>query len=322
VDTHSREPDQLTTEREPVHIGEPERPSGIHAIFSGPDGVRAGWRAAGYAVLFLMLVMVLQGLVAFVYDEPLYIGQQINPTALFIQKALETVSAIATALFMAMFENRRFREYGLPAEGVFGGLFWKGAAWGFGLNSALCLGIAAFGGYSFLGFALSGAGAVKHLVVWGVFFVIVGVSEEFLFRGYLQYTVASGIGFWPAAVVTSGVFTLAHVGNAGESPIGLANVFFIAVFFALTLRRTGNLWFPIGFHAAWNFAESHVFSVPISGLVLPNRLLNTTIQGPDWLSGGSAGPEGSALAVAVIAVSLLVFDRVYPGKRASLPRGQ
>ena len=87
---------------------------------------------------------------------------------------------------------------------------------------------------------------------------------------------------------------------------------FIGFFFCLTLRRTGNLWFAVGFHAAWDWGETFFYSVPDSGMVAPGHLLRSSLHGADWLSGGSVGPEGSVLCFVVIALLWIAFDRMYP----------
>ena len=74
----------------------------------------------------------------------------------------------------------------------------------------------------------------------------------------------------------------------------------------------GNLWFAVGFHAAWDWGETFFYSVPDSGMVSPGHLLSSSLRGADWLSGGSVGPEGSVLCFVVIAVAWIVFEKMYP----------
>ena len=86
---------------------------------------------------------------------------------------------------------------------------------------------------------------------------------------------------------------------------------FIGLFFALTLRRTGTLWFALGFHAAWDWGETFFYSVPDSGIVFPGHLLKSSLHGARWLTGGSVGPEGSSVCFVVIALLSLAFSRTY-----------
>jgi uncharacterized protein len=114
-------------------------------------------------------------------------------------------------------------------------------------------------------------------------------------------------------------FGLVHRQNAGERWSGILLAACIGLFFCLTLRRTGNLWFAIGFHAAWDWGETFFYSVPDSGMVAPGHLLKSTLHGPVWLTGGSVGPEGSVVCFVVIVLVWIAFDRVYPRAASSAP---
>jgi len=133
-------------------------------------------------------------------------------------------------------------------------------------------------------------------------------------RGYSQFTLARGIGFWPSAVTLSCAFAILHLDNEGERWPGLLAVFCIGMFLCLTLRRTGNLWFAIAFHAAWDWGETFFYSVPDSGMVAPGHLLSSSLRGKAWLTGGSVGPEGSVFCFLVIALTAVAFSRAYPAR--------
>ncbi|MGA9508009.1 MAG: CPBP family intramembrane glutamic endopeptidase, partial [Candidatus Sulfotelmatobacter sp.] len=120
------------------------------------------------------------------------------------------------------------------------------------------------------------------------------------------------MGFWPAAVLLSCMFGLIHMRNGGEQWPGLLAAAAIGFFFCLTLRRTGNLWFAVGFHAAWDWGETFFYSVPDSGTIFPGHLLKSSFHGPAWLTGGGVGPEGSVLCFLVIAVTWAAFAKAYP----------
>jgi hypothetical protein len=67
-------------------------------------------------------------------------------------------------------------------------------------------------------------------------------------------------------------------------------------------------------HASFDFAETFLYSVPDSGMIFPGHLSNATLQGPAWLTGGTAGPEASVLDFLVLAVFFYVFHRLFPAK--------
>src|ERR1700693_1708887 len=161
---------------------------------------------------------------------------------------------------MSRIEKRSWCSYGIPIEGAFGKLFWQGIVGGLALVSAEILLMYALGGFSFGGLALSGVAIAKYAAIWGSIFLLVGISEEFLYRGYTLYTLATGIGFWPATILLSVLFGAVHLSNSGEDWIGASSVVLFALFACFTLRRTGNLWFAIGVHGAGDFAETFIYS--------------------------------------------------------------
>jgi hypothetical protein len=126
--------------------------------------------------------------------------------------------------------------------------------------------------------------------------------------------------FWPAAALLSVLFGALHLANPGEARIGIAAVVVIGFFFCLTLRRTGALWFAVGFHAAWDWGESYLYSVPDSGSIARGHLLNSSLHGPEWLTGGSVGPEGSYFLFVLIAGLWVLFGRIYPEVKYEVSR--
>jgi len=90
--------------------------------------------------------------------------------------------------------------------------------------------------------------------------------EEFLFRSYLLHSLATGVGFWPPAVLLSAIFGGLHLTNAGEGIAGALDVMLYSLFACFTLSRTGNLWFAVGLHLAWDFSLTFLYSVPGSGM--------------------------------------------------------
>jgi membrane protease YdiL (CAAX protease family) len=160
--------------------------------------------------------------------------------------------------------------------------------------------------------ALTGSAAVRYALGWAAVFVCVGMHEEFAFRGYWLFSFSRRLRFWPAALFISVVFGVAHLGNPGENALGIFQVVVTGLFFCLTIRRTGNLWFAIGFHAAWDWAETFFYGTPDSGLLGVGRFLNTSVQGPHWFTGGSAGPEGSLVALLVLLLFALLIHVRFP----------
>ena len=218
-------------------------------------------------------------------------------------------------LIMARIEHRTVGAFGIPLQHAFGRLFWQGAIWGLVAESFVMLAMSLLHGFSFGSLAVSGVAIVKYAALWAAGDVLVGAFEESLFRGYAQFALADGIGFWPAAFVLSAVFGLTHLGNPNEGWVGASFVMLFGLFACFTLRRTGTLWFAIGMHGAFDYAEDFIYSVPDSGIRATGHLLNSGFHGPRWLTGGAVGPEGSVLTFGVLLFSFVLFGWLYPAKK-------
>jgi membrane protease YdiL (CAAX protease family) len=301
-------------------------PDRLLSIFVGNDGLRAGWRFLIYAAFFVILLTAQQFML-----RPLRGYLTVGLVRQLINESTLAVAAIAPAFLMAWLEKRPFGVYGLPRKGAFGRFFWIGVVWGLAGITFLLLVLRGVHAFYFGGLALHGGRLIKFAAYWAVFFVLVGLFEEYLLRGYTQFTLTRGLrfagglvmrvfpsvtqaesaSFWIAAFLLSAMFGLVHLGNPGESPIGALAAAGIGFFFCLTLRRTGNLWFAVGFHMSWDWGETFLYAVPNSGIRAPGHMLNSSFHGPDWLTGGSVGPEGSVVVFVTIVVLWIAFDRMY-----------
>lgn len=283
-------------------------------VFLNKTGLRAGWRLCVYLFVVLMLLTGATYAIA-AFARRHHGGSSLG--ADFWGELLTLASALGAAWLMSRIEGRPFGAYGLPKQRAFGKLFWQGCLFGLIEICALIGAIAAFGGYSFGGLVEHGTEIVRWALVWGGFFVVVGLCEEFLFRGYALYTLADGIGFWPAALLLSLFFGAVHRKNSGENWIGVAGVVLVGLFWSFTLKRTGSLWFAVGMHAAFDFGETFLFSVPDSGLVFPGHLSNATLHGPKWLTGGTPGPEASVVDFLILLVFFFLFHWLFPARSTS-----
>jgi len=278
-------------------------------VFLNKTGLRAGWRLLIYAAIFFVFWTVSTYLLGFILRPTWGV---FSPSYQFLAELTRFLAAFLAAWIMSKLEARPMSVYGLPAQGVFGKQFWLGCLFGLCEISVLIGLIALFTGYSFGSLAEHGGAIAKWALFWGAFFFVVGLFEEFFFRGYALHTLADGVGFWPAAILLSLFFGAVHLLNPGEGWIGVTGVFFVGLFWSFTLKRTGSLWFALGMHAAFDFGETFLFSVPDSGMIFPGHLSNATLHGPNWLTGGAAGPEGSVIDFLILAVFFFVFDRLYP----------
>lgn len=301
-------PDSSSTPNFPV----PPPEGRASRIFLGDDGLRVGWRLLLYAAFWFLISAALEILVFQIIRLDL---DPYSPQFVALADLLDFTSAYAAALLMARIERRTPGAYGLPLRQAFGKSFWQGVLLGLGEVSLLIGLITVFGGYSFGPVVVHGADALRWASLWAIAFVFVGLSEEFLFRGYAQYTLAQSVGFWPAAIALSLVFGAAHLRNQGEGILGVANVVVTGLVFVFTLRRTGNLWLAVGWHASFDFGETFLYSVPDSGLVFDHHLSSSSLHGATWLTGGTVGPEGSIFSFVTMGLSALAIHFLFPAKK-------
>lgn len=304
---------KLPTAQSP--LGPPEGPlTRRKLIFWNEHEFRAGWRLLIY-LFFVALFSLVGTFLISALHLPEISRTGITATSMLIQETTGIVATFMAAGIMSMLEDRRFGTYGLPLNEVFGSRFWQGSVWGIAMITAIIFLIRAFGGFTFGELALRGSRLWGYAVLWAFVFFLVGIFEEFLFRGYAQFTLTMGVGFWPAAFLLSAGFGAIHLHNSGEDKVGALSVFVIGMFFCLTLWRTGNLWFAVGLHAAFDWGETFLYSVPDSGLVAPGHFLNSSLHGPAWLTGGNVGPEGSVMSFVVVGIAAVIFVFLYPAKK-------
>lgn len=288
----------------------------VKSVFLGPMGVRSGWKV----MIFLGIVLAVQAILQEIVLLILRARGIVAPEGLYALFFLvsDTISLIGVVIatgIMARWERRKFTDYGLPGKNAFGRRFWEGAIFGYTGVSLLILVIFLAGGYSPGSLAIHGAQLARATVLWVLASLAIGFAEEYFFRGYPQFILTQGMGFWPAAFLISFLFGALHYFTKPyERWPDWASTGLIALLLCLTLRRTGDLRFAIGFHAAFDFGAIFVYSGPNGGRLAPDRLLNATFHGGDWLTGGKLGPEASLLVFPVIATMFVAFHFLYRGR--------
>jgi uncharacterized protein len=303
------QPEQSPVQEELATVSRGETLS--ERMFAGMQGVHAIWRLLIYLMCVFFTGWFALWLGTSLFSEPVR-GPAVLWREMYVQAAL-VLAATLPALVMARLEGGNADFYGLPRRQAFGRMFWVGTGWGLAAITILMIALRVAHAFYFGHVGLHGVRIWKFAVFWGIYFVLVGLFEEFLMRGYTLHTLAQLMGFWPAAILLSCAFGAVHFSNPGETWVGLAGAVAIGMFFCLTLQRTGSLWFAVGFHAFWDWGQTYLYSVPDSGTVEPGHLMRPSFAGPDWLNGGSVGPEGSVLCFVVIAGMSVAFARKYRG---------
>jgi len=303
----------------PQPVPPPTRPGSVlRKIFIGPQGLRAGWK-----VLIFFSILFAVGLCL----RPLgRLTGKINPKLpvppgpMLFREFLPTVAVlIATGIMARLIDRKPWGYFGIPLRNAFRSSFWIGAAIGISVLVLQLEVMRTCGWFDYGTVQLHGSGIVEYGLMWAFMFLLVGVSEESTLRGYVQRVTTDGLSllpgtwsFWASAVLFSILFAAAHLANPGENKFGLVMIFIDGIVMCFSLWRTGDLWFAIGNHAAWDWGQTFVFGTPNSGLHGEHALMNPTFHGPTLLAGGTDGPEGSVLVLlseALIAVLVAVIYR-------------
>ncbi len=135
---------------------------------------------------------------------------------------------------------------------------------------------------------------LQNALGWGAVFLLVALFEELLLRGYAQFKLTRTLGFWWGAVVLSLLFGALHIHNGDETPVGIAQGVAVAMLLCLSVRLTGSLWWAIGFHAAWDWAQSFVYGTADSGSSAQGSLFVSHPLGNALLSGGTSARKAAS----------------------------
>jgi membrane protease YdiL (CAAX protease family) len=308
-------------------------PSTLRRLFLGEDGLRAGWSLLLFIALFAGLGWgvrrVEHTLKPAAIQRPVP-GQEISPRLAIDGEAIPFLIVLFVTWIMAKVERRPNSVYGLGGNRKFPH-FLAGLGWGIVCLSLMILTLCKTGFLVIDRRLLFGADVFRYAMIWLFGFFLVGLLEEYLTRGYVQYTLTRGfaglyrwifktrystaLGFWTSAIIFSILFGLGHGKNPGESPIGLLSAGLAALVFCLSLWRTGSLWWAIGFHASWDWGQSFLYGVADSGLMMQHHLLGTHPVGKPLLSGGTTGPEGSIFILPVLALACGIIVFALPNVR-------
>ena len=162
-----------------------------------------------------------------------------------------------------------------------------------------------------IGAAFGSPPALASIALLLVCFAVQSSVEELLFRGWMLSAIAIKFGVVMAVVISSAIFTLLHY-DPGASWIFVANVFLFGVFACCWSLRTGNIWSVMGWHAGWNWTFATGFELRVTGLDAhePALFIKLIPKGPDYLTGGVQGPEGSLLCTLLLLAATIVVWRV------------
>jgi hypothetical protein len=279
-----------------------QRKHSIRRAFFSSQGLRSVWGVLFFILVFEIVETCSTRVLGLYFS--LKPNGPIPPIFAFIRESCELLAVAAATWVMARVENRNLLFYGFAGPNRLGRL-GAGAVWGFVALSVLILVLWETGSLVFEGIALSRLHAWGYAIAWLFVFLLVGLFEESLLRGYLQHRLTQALGFWYAATILSVAFACLHLRNGGESILGLVSVGVGGILFCISLWFTKSLFWAVGFHAGWDWGQSYFYGTPNSGLVMKGHFLASHPTGNPFWSGGAAGPEASAYLLPLFVLAAL-----------------
>ncbi|MFQ5778138.1 MAG: lysostaphin resistance A-like protein [Terriglobia bacterium] len=271
----------------------------ISALFLAPDGrLRASWRFGLFIPGFGLLAVGLLAPLGFLLGAP-NPSDGIGAKFMVFGVAGAVAAALAAYFLLRWVDRQSFRTLGLWFYESWGRELGLGLAGGLVMLTVVVALLWALGLVAFRPGTLGVPGMLRGAVLYLLVFLPAAAFEELLFRGYPFQRLVEGPGPFFAVFLLSALFGLVHLRNPSATALSTTNTVLIGILLALAYLKTRALWLPLGVHLAWNFFLGFVYSLPVSGLVLPEKMFAVDISGPAWLSGGNYGPEGSVITTGV-----------------------
>ncbi|HEM2808543.1 TPA: CPBP family intramembrane metalloprotease [Streptococcus suis] len=265
-----------------------------------------------------IILMILAEIIGYIVIMTLFFNYIYDP---FVSLSLELFSfafiSLAVILWARFVEKSPWLGLGMTKKGAF-----KDFILGWGIGAAMLITCVLL---------MWGFGAIRISSVqfspqlFGEFLVLVlawsvqGTTEELLTRGWMFSSLSAKYNIPVGILVSSLFFTFLHLGNDGISLIPLLDLTLFAILASLVMLKTGNLWVISGIHAAWNCFQGNIFAFPVSGTQAGQAFIAVETSGPDWLSGGAFGVEGSVISLIVqgLMIAWLIYDLYFKNKNTA-----
>jgi membrane protease YdiL (CAAX protease family) len=290
---------------------DPQLPSSRRSLFAiiflspSEPRLRAGWRLLIQTILLIIFGVITSILI-------LLFPIKLTPNSIIGVGELIELFAVAGSVYLArrFLDKRSFASIGFKIDNHTVVDLLVGIVITFVMMGSIYLAMQALGWLKFESFAWNVDPAqtvILQALLFFVTFIIVGINEELLFRGYYLQTITSGLNLFWGLLISSIIFGVLHLGNPNSTWISAAGIFFAGLFLAYGFIRTRQLWLSIGLHLGWNFFEGVVFGFPVSGLSI-YPLINIKVSGPQVWTGGPFGPEAGLIILPALALGAILIN--------------
>jgi membrane protease YdiL (CAAX protease family) len=292
-----------------------------HFINTETGLLKAGWRILAFMVLFVVITMTGMMTVRAILGS--------LPKLSVLQfSILATTATLAVIIARKYLDKKSFVSLGLKFDrfailDIISGVINSAIVMTVVYFMMLWSNLIEFNGLSWWGDEVTASAGFSMAVLPIALTVaykltVVAWWEEIVFRGYFLQNLMAGMGLKWAIIISSLVFGITHGVNPEATVLGSLLIALLTPQLIYAYLKTGQLWLPIGLHLGWNFFQASVFGFASSGQVSPS-LISQSPVGPDWLSGGEFGAEGSVL---IIPVTILSYFLIHYWVRATRQPGQ
>ena len=255
-------------------------------------------------LLFVFYLFLWAIPVGFLTQLPLFKFQEGSLPSLFFSEISLTFMAIG-ALFMIFqtYPTRNFERVFVVKNNLLSG-FLKGTGIGLALILA-CTGLMFINGnvdFFYTKFEVS------SILSYLIFFIFVGISEEFVFRTFPLVVFAERYKIWVSIFLNGLLFGLIHISNPNFSVFAMINITLCGIVFALITLQKRNIWWSVGMHFGWNFCQGTLLGFKVSGIDAPGLMVSRPV-GNATFSGGNFGIEGSVLCTFILVLYLVWLIR-------------
>jgi len=288
-----------------------------HELFFNRAGrLRSGWRLGIFTLLVVALLVLATSLVRIVYVLA-WLAHSNATLGAYLEDVVFRILILTSALLAGLICNRWLEGLSWRALGLWFHPHWLRDLWVGSLIGTGSLALAALIAFAVGGvrFTISGreiyGGVLQTVFSTAFLFLIAALAEESLFRGYPLQTLSRAGLVWLAVLLTSVPFAIIHLQNPSATAFSSINTGLAGVWLAAAYLRTRSLWFPLGVHWAWNWAQGSILGLPVSGItdLAAHPVFRAYDHGPAWLTGGSYGLEGGVACTVALMLSTLFIWR-------------
>lgn len=216
---------------------------------------------------------------------------------------LEAGLIVVFILYCRIFEKRKavsmgFRKKGFMIE------YGKGIAIGAFMFLVAYALMVLTGSVEFRGEA-SGNFSILYCAAFFVGYLIQGMAEEVICRGYLMVSLSRRYSISYSVILSAAFFAALHGMNAGVGFLAFLNLFLFGIFMGLLMVRCENIWIVGAVHSIWNFVQGNILGIQVSGLRQQPSLFTSELAADrQWINGGAFGAEGGLAVTLVLGLSI------------------